>query len=287
LRERSDSAFCHNCGIRLTGPYCSACGQRALPLSLTFHDFFHEFTQELLNVDGRIFQTIRRLLLSPGFLTREYLQGRRARWMAPLRLYLTFSVIFFALSALAPLTTAASGRQRQGGWHFSWRTGLPVESTGAADAEAEAAARKLGFETAAELNDVVNHAVWSWLPRLMFVLVPLFAWLVARAYRRVDRNYLHHLMFAFHVHAAFFAAGALATAASLVSRPTGRVLWMAVLAYMLVYVVMAFRTVYGRVRRGFLRIAFVVGLYWMAVVGAFAVIVVPVMLPRIVRADLK
>jgi hypothetical protein len=243
LRERSDAEFCDNCGIRLNGPYCSACGQRALPLNLTFHDFFHEFTQELLNVDGRIFQTIRRLVLSPGFLTREYLQGRRARWMTPLRLYLTFSVIFFALSALAPLATATSGRQREVGWHFSWRTGLPVEGTGAADADAEAAARKLGFENAAELNDVVNHAVWSWLPRLMFVLVPLFAWFVSRAYRRVDRNYLHHLMFAFHVHAAFFAGGALATAASLVSRPIGSLLWMIVLAYMLVYVVMAFRTV--------------------------------------------
>src|SRR5262245_42160878 len=82
------SDFCHNCGIRLTGPYCSACGQKSVPLSLTFHDFLHEFTHEMFHVDGRLFQSVRRLLLSPGFLTREYVQGRRAQWISPIRLYL-------------------------------------------------------------------------------------------------------------------------------------------------------------------------------------------------------
>src|SRR4029453_14213072 len=96
----SDSPFCHNCGVRLTGPFCAACGQKALPLSVTVHDFFHEFTHEMLHVDGRIWQTVQRLILSPGFLTREYLQGRRARWISPIRLYLIFSVAFFGLSAL-------------------------------------------------------------------------------------------------------------------------------------------------------------------------------------------
>ena len=54
--------------------------------------------------------------------------------------------------------------------------------------------------------DAINALDTAWLPRVMFVLLPLFAWLVALAYRRVDRNYLHHLIFAVHVHAAWFAA---------------------------------------------------------------------------------
>ena len=71
----SDSPFCHNCGVRLTGPFCAACGQKALPLSVTLHDFFHEFTHEMLHVDGRIWQTIQRLIVSPGFLTRGVPSG--------------------------------------------------------------------------------------------------------------------------------------------------------------------------------------------------------------------
>jgi hypothetical protein len=287
LHEPSDSGFCHNCGIRLNGPYCSACGQRALPLDLTFPEYFHEFSHELVHYDGRIFQTIRRLLLWPGFLTREYLQGHRARWIPPLRLYLTLSVIFFALSAFSPLQTATTRGRAEDGWHFSWRTGPQVDVTGAGDEDAEEAARKLGFENAAAMNDTVNHAVWAWLPRLMFLLVPLFAWLATRAYRRVDRNYLHHLIFALHVHSAFFAVGALATAATIVSRPAGRLLWSVIVVYITAYLVLAFRNVYGKVRYGYVRMVFVFSIYFMAVIAAFAMIVVPVMLPRILSGNLK
>ena len=97
MQERNE--FCHNCGIRLAGPFCSACGQKSVPLSVTLHEFAHELTHEMLHVDGRLFQSVRRLLLSPGFLTREYVQGRRARWISPIRLYLIFSVIYFGLGA--------------------------------------------------------------------------------------------------------------------------------------------------------------------------------------------
>jgi hypothetical protein len=287
LHEPGDSDFCHNCGIRLNGPYCSACGQRALPLDLTFHEFFHEFSHELLHYDGRIFQTIRRLLLWPGFLTREYLQGHRARWIPPLRLYLTLSVIFFAVNAFVPLQTATSGSRTESGWHLSWRTGPQVNVSGTGDEDAEEAARKLGFEDAAAMNEAVNHAIRTWLPRLMFVLVPLFAWLAARLYHRVDRNYLHHLIFALHVHSAFFAVGALATAATIASRAAGGLLWSVIVVYITVYLVLSFRRVYGPVRYGYLRMVFVFSVYFMAVIAAFFTIVAPVILPRILTGNLK
>jgi hypothetical protein len=137
------------------------------------------------------------------------------------------------------------------------------------------------------MSEAVNHAVWTWLPRLMFLLVPLFAWLAARAFGRVDRNYLHHLIFALHVHSAFFAAGALATAATIVSRPAGRFLWAAIVVYMTAYLILAFRNVYGKVPYGLLRVAFVFSMYFIAVIGAFVAIVVPMMLPRILTGNLK
>ena len=111
MHAHSDSEFCHNCGIRLVGRFCAACGQKALPLSVTLHDFIHELTHEILHVDGRIVQSIRRLL-SPGFLTREYIQGRRARWISPIRLYLIFSVAFFGLSALTGMRVGVFSRAR-------------------------------------------------------------------------------------------------------------------------------------------------------------------------------
>ena len=276
----NDSPFCHNCGIRLTGPFCAACGQKALPLSVTVHDFLHEFTHEMLHVDGRIWQTVQRLILSPGFLTREYLQGRRARWISPIRLYLIFSVAFFGLSALTGFRYGVSTAEGESGVNISIRKMPPAGAPAGGSEEAEARVKELGFENIAHLRESVNHAVLVWVPRVMFVLLPLFAWLVALAYRGIDPNYLHHLIFAVHVHAAWFAGAAIAKAGELLSRPVGDVLRELVVVFAVVYAVLAFRRVYGAIRLSFARIAFVMALYAAAVVLAFVAIVVPVVLGR-------
>src|SRR6266850_3512005 len=111
MTDVAGSSACYNCGTPLTGPFCASCGQKARPLDPTVHDFLHDFSHEMLHVDGRIFRSIRKLLISPGFLTREQFQGRRASWISPIRLYLIFSLAYFAAAsfaaarALPPLTT--------------------------------------------------------------------------------------------------------------------------------------------------------------------------------------
>ena len=240
------------------------------------HEFVHELTHETLHVDGRIFQSMRRLL-SPGFLTREYIQGRRARWISPIRLYLIFSVAFFALSAVTGVRAGVStGGQPRSGWHFSFGRGPQSGVAAADDADADDEARKLGFENIEAMRDAVNHAILAWIPRVMFVLLPLFAWLVAVAYRRVDGNYLHHLIFAVHVHAAWFAAGTVAKVVELAAPQAGQALLQLVPVLGVVYAVLAFRRVYGKVRYGFARMTFVLATYVALFTLAFAAMVIPV-----------
>ena len=256
---RPDSPFCHNCGIRLTGPFCAACGQKAVRLDIRLHDFFHEFVHEMAHVDGRIFQSILRLLTRPGYLTREYLQGRRVRWISPIRLYLIFSLVYFAAS-LSP-------------------AGNPVQlDTPAASERANAELQKVGFNSVEDLRDTLNQLLRTWIPRAMFVLVPLFAGLTRLAYRRLDRNYLHHLYFALHVHAAWFAAGALAAAAD---RTTPRAVadWLgtAALLYGLTYLYFALRATFrGTARKAAATIALVLPVYGIAITAVILVIVLPV-----------
>ena len=92
---------CTNCGTALTGPYCSHCGQRhhTHPVHSLRH-FIQEATEDLTHADSRLWQTVHALLLRPGFLTEEFLAGRRARYLPPVRLYLVVSVIFFLLVGL-------------------------------------------------------------------------------------------------------------------------------------------------------------------------------------------
>src|SRR5690349_6660924 len=98
----TDQTTCTNCGAALAGPYCGSCGQKTAALNPSIGDFLHELSHELLHVDGKIFRSLRVLVAAPGALTREQFQGRRARWVSPIRLYLTFSVAYFAIAALTP-----------------------------------------------------------------------------------------------------------------------------------------------------------------------------------------
>lgn len=96
-----DTMVCANCGAPLTGKYCSQCGQRHHDHPV--HDFWHfisEALEDLTHADSRLWQTLTALLFRPGFLTREFLDGRRARYLPPVRLYLVVSVIFFVIVGL-------------------------------------------------------------------------------------------------------------------------------------------------------------------------------------------
>jgi len=74
---------CPNCGRPLDGAFCATCGQKVRSLNPTLHDLLLDLTHELLHVDGKIFQSVRLLLMRPGFLTREYFEGRGYRVPLP------------------------------------------------------------------------------------------------------------------------------------------------------------------------------------------------------------
>src|SRR5262245_6264260 len=93
---------CANCGVRLDGPFCASCGQKAAPLNPSLGEFAHDLLHELAHFDGKIVQSVRLLLTRPGFLSREQFEGRRARYVSPIRLYLVFSLLYFAVAAFAP-----------------------------------------------------------------------------------------------------------------------------------------------------------------------------------------
>jgi uncharacterized membrane protein (DUF485 family) len=169
-----------------------------------------------VHVDGKIVRSVWLLVTRPGFLTREQFEGRRARYISPIRLYLIFSVIYFAVAAFAPL----SG---------------PTINCSSCPSE-----RKEIIER--EMREAVVH----WAPRAMVVLIPLLAGAVALAARPAGRNFPQHLYFALHVNAAWFFAGAVMGLATLVSGPSiSTAITKLGGLYFLVYLALAFRTAYG------------------------------------------
>jgi hypothetical protein len=90
-------ANCANCEAPLSGHYCSQCGQEALLHHPSTREFLHEFVGHYVALEGKLWGSLSRLMFRPGLLTNEYMRGRRVRFVQPLRLYLSFSLLFFAL----------------------------------------------------------------------------------------------------------------------------------------------------------------------------------------------
>lgn len=88
---------CLNCGSEVQARYCGKCGQEnAEPRETVWHlvtHFFYDFT----HFDGKFFTAVRYLLFKPGFLTSEYVKGRRASYLHPIRMYIFTSAFFFLI----------------------------------------------------------------------------------------------------------------------------------------------------------------------------------------------
>lgn len=167
--------------------------------------------KETFEVDGRAALTIRTLFRHPGLLTSEFLDGRRRRHTSPLRLYLVISIVFFVVVA------------------WLAQSGILLEP-----------GQDPGFDAAVQVRFLSDD-----LPRLMFLLLPVFAALLKVVFAR--RLYFDHLIFSLHLHSAGYIVLALAmplenVADKDVIAPIVRAL---LLAYFVAYFVLALRRVYA------------------------------------------
>ncbi len=279
---------CLNCGTNIQLAYCPECGQPEVDSNPTFREFLHEFAEEFLHWDGKLGRTFRLLVTKPGVLTNEYLAGRRVRYVSPLRIYLTCSLLFFFVSAVVPQRERIS--VRQGG---QVRTQIGVITVTEPDSVA----------TIAALDSMAHHRKWIsriWgkhfgaamrqrgtvvarmaaaIPNTMFVLVPLFAALVMLAFRRSRRRFPQHLAFALHVHAFLFLVLTIMLARRFTSVvPVALAVEFLCVGAIALYLVRAMRNVYEVSTGGALaRTAMVASIYFVsfgvAMVVTFALIV--------------
>ena len=87
--------LCLNCGTRLTGAYCHACGQSA-EVHRSVGAIGHEIAHGVFHFEGKVWRTLPLLVLHPGTLTRRYVMGERARFVSPLALFLFTVFLLFA-----------------------------------------------------------------------------------------------------------------------------------------------------------------------------------------------
>jgi hypothetical protein len=265
---------CQNCGNVVTQRYCGACGQRLdAPLHSLWH-FGELALEDLTHADSRIWRTLTALLFKPGFLTREFLHGRRARYLPPLRLYLVVSLAFFLYASTGhhdprvirigdsnhvPTAASVTSLDAEKNRTLAARAGESPEQRAQRvcnDVAYDGPFRQLVLwplhqvcvrsviDNGRTLSEAFMHA----LPRAMFVFLPLLAAVMTLLYRRPRHYYVEHLLLFVHNHAFVFLLLLLAGLTSAVLPLLSGWTDLAVMLYIAWYVYRSMRVVYGQGR---------------------------------------
>lgn len=237
--EPAPAPACQNCGIPLLGPHCHACGQPEKGLVRHFSSVIGDFLDSALGFDSRTARTLWPLFARPGYLTCEYFEGRRVRYVSPVRLLFFLAIIAFFVGSLT-VHVEGSGVVMGGGNDV-----VTLDAAAAGDAEAAGASSdapdrdgpRIRFgdtEWDAETNplrvswlpdfandwlnkqvgraernvdrlreepDLYMSALMGAAPTTLLLLMPVFALMLKGAYLFKRRLYMEHLIVALHSHA--------------------------------------------------------------------------------------
>jgi hypothetical protein len=96
LKERKEKN-CLNCNAQIYGTYCHICGQENIePKESLWHLITH-FFKDITHFDGNFFSTLKFLVTKPGYLSKEYIRGKRSSYLNPIRMYIFTSAFFFLI----------------------------------------------------------------------------------------------------------------------------------------------------------------------------------------------
>lgn len=229
---------CLNCGAQTRGKFCPICGQRNDDFKRSIAVLGRELTEDIFAYDSRFYRTMGALLLKPGRLTRDFSDGLRARYMPPIRLYLISTILLFIvlsfsnvalvsfeLDVQTPQAAEAEESTTDDSVSFdglSFFKMVRETSEGAslisdemieeavADNEGDVKVQGLaqsffeGINAVAADPRVANRVVNDWLPRIMILLLPLFAFTLKFFYVFRKEYLLKHAIYSLHFHSAIF-----------------------------------------------------------------------------------
>jgi len=237
--ERSEKV-CLNCGASLYGLYCHVCGQENVEPKEKTGQLIRHFLEDITHFDGKFFGTLKFLITKLGFLSAEYMAGRRAHYLHPIRLYMFVTFVFFFVFFTfahknATVITKPKKDVKQGELSFgiNRNTDQPInitlDTSGIKNVHTQTLAeyearqdslprnmrdnilvryfqkKNIALTTSyqKDTKEFVNKAkekFYHSLPQMFFVVLPIFALLLSLLYIRQRNNYNYVAHAIFTVH---------------------------------------------------------------------------------------
>lgn len=223
-RDNESPAHCANCETQLQGDFCHRCGQEDKNYLRNIFALIGEFFGEFGHWDGRLWRTLYPLWVRPGYLSRRFVEGHRAPYVPPLRMYLFTSILAFLVFAqlvpnqsfeltpppdfnngaganrggaapvepqLMPPSGPQDSAESQGTLELEWIPFLDDDEERLLEQKLAAVAK----DPRAALKNFVSLA-----PQMMLLLLPIFALILKLLYIFRRHYYIEHLILALHTH---------------------------------------------------------------------------------------
>jgi hypothetical protein len=186
ISEPSETRLCPECGTPSAGDYCPHCGEQMETHLFSVKHYLKEVFHEFAVFDTKFFRTIPALLFKPGFLSREYIAGRRKRYLSPARLYIL--VAFFSFFVL--------------GYYLNLEITKLYHESVATHGKFEFNAGNVKGEQAYQLTETYLKLMAEVSPYVLLLgSTPLFALILKLLYWKRRILYAEHLVFSFHFYA--------------------------------------------------------------------------------------
>ena len=223
--KRKSFSSCPNCGydFQSVSNFCLQCGQENHDLNMPVRHLAGELLESTIHFDTKSFQTLKALLIKPGFLTTQFNSGKRKSYVSPIRLYIFISFIFFLVLNLVwqeyrtPETQPQKNKFKLSFQYFSVNS---TELVGLAESKVESLMivrnverSKFNLYAIKQLHRITNggaedfyHLLIKNASYAMFIVMPLFALLLNTFYRKQNRLYIEALVHSLHLHTFGFLA---------------------------------------------------------------------------------
>jgi len=202
---------CPNCEKEFDSSYnfCPYCGQKNIAPNPKVKHFISEFLSANFNLDSKIFLTLKTLVLKPAALSKEYLAGKREKYITPVRLYLFISLVYFFVISFSPGDNTAVVHVNKDDVTDSTQNTLVAVSVDDVNPDTLKGFDKLLYHKLEVIRSPYGEKVF--LQSLqknislgMFIFIPLAALILFVIYRRKTKYYVPNLIFAIHLQALIF-----------------------------------------------------------------------------------
>ena len=180
---------CLNCNTLLQGNFCHTCGQKVIEQKeRTLKYFILQFFGAAFFLENSFVKNLGRLLIAPGLMAKDFVEGRRKRWMAPFSLFLLINLIYFIVNPLTDFNLPLQDHLR---WHDTTYGPLAAQMV-------EDRIQQRGI-TLKEYEAVFNVKTINLSKSLMILNVPVMAVLLSLLFFRKRRFFVDHFIYALYL----------------------------------------------------------------------------------------